>query len=304
LTTFSRISSNVSNVPRVSTLTVSGSTYTINSDTTDLAIINSPTANFTVTASGTPGDGQNLSLRVVNGSTPYTPTWNSLFISSPGYALPSSYTASSTITHSFMYNAAASAWELIGIDNPSAASATQFATITPAYNNLLGWTMSSLEAGSNATLVSGRLYLFKIMVPTTISVTNITVAISNAGSGLTSGQNFMGLYSSSGTLIGTTADQTTNFSSTGIKVAALIGGPYTITGSSNTFVWVAFVANGTTLPKPIGSGIGVVGLANLGLTAATYRGAYNGTASTALPSSITPSSNSSTSNVLVFFGIS
>jgi hypothetical protein len=142
------------------------------------------------------------------------------------------------------------------------------------------------------------------MVPTTISVTNITVAISNAGSGLTSGQNFMGLYSSSGTLIGTTADQTTNFSSTGIKVAALIGGPYTITGGSNTFVWVAFVANGTTLPKPIGSGIGVVGLANLGLTAATYRGAYNGTASTALPSSITPSSNSSTSNVLVFFGIS
>lgn len=106
-----------STAPRVNTLTVSGSTYTINTDTTDLAIISSPTANFTVATSGTPVDGQLVRLRIVNGATAYTPTWNTIFMSSGGVFLPSSYVASKTNLHLFEYVASKSKWVLMAFDS-------------------------------------------------------------------------------------------------------------------------------------------------------------------------------------------
>ncbi len=102
--------------PRVNTLTVSGSTYTINTDTTDLAIISSPTANFTIATSGTPTDGQKLQLRIVNGGTAYTPTWNSIFMSSGLVTLPTAYTASKTNLHGLVYDANKSKWVLMALD--------------------------------------------------------------------------------------------------------------------------------------------------------------------------------------------
>lgn len=285
---------------RVNTLTASSNTYTINTDTTDLAIIASPTANFTVTTSGTPVNGQVVKLRITSGSTAYTPTWNSIFAGSLDYVLPAAFTASTTINLGFTYNSSSSKWVMNASDRKSVAGAA----VTPAYNAMLGWTLTPQESSANQTLTSGRLYLFKIMVPVDISVTNMVTALGNAGSGLTSGQSFMGLYGSDGTLIGSTADQSTAFASAGVKTAALSSGPFSITGGPGVFVWAALVSNGTTPPKPIGNSVGVVGLANMGLTAATYRGAYNGTAATALPSSITPSSNSTTSNMMVFLAIS
>lgn len=106
-----------SSTPRVSTLVVSGSTYTINTDTTDLAVISSPTANFTVTTSGTPVDGQKVQLRVINGATGYTPTWNSIFISSGLVSLPASaYPVSKTNMHGFMYDSNKSKWVLVALD--------------------------------------------------------------------------------------------------------------------------------------------------------------------------------------------
>lgn len=101
---------------RVNTLTVSGVTYTINTDTTDMAIVSSPTANFTIATSGTPTDGQKISLRVVNGSTAYTPTWNSIFASSGLVTLPASYTANKTNMHGFVYDANKSKWVLMAFD--------------------------------------------------------------------------------------------------------------------------------------------------------------------------------------------
>ena len=55
-------------LPRVATLGVVGSTYTPDTDTTDLALIAAPAAAFTITSpTGTPSDGQVLILRISSG---------------------------------------------------------------------------------------------------------------------------------------------------------------------------------------------------------------------------------------------
>ena len=104
--------------PRVNTLAVSSNTYTPNIGTTDLAIISSPTANFTVAApSGTPSDGQRFILRIVSGSTVYTPSWASGYISSGSTALPTSLNANKTQELGFTYNLARTSWVLVAFDS-------------------------------------------------------------------------------------------------------------------------------------------------------------------------------------------
>lgn len=108
----------MSTVPRVSTLTAAGGLYSPDCSTTDLAIINDPAANFTVTnPSGTPGDGQKLLLRIASGTTGYTPTWGAAYASSGAAALPgSALPASKTCTFGFVYDANRSLWVLLAAD--------------------------------------------------------------------------------------------------------------------------------------------------------------------------------------------
>jgi len=68
--------------------------------------------------------------------------------------------------------------------------------------------------------------------------------VTTAGSTLTASQCLAGLYQS-GTLLGTTADQSTPWSSTGYKTMAISGGAVAVVAGD---VYVAFFANGTTLP--------------------------------------------------------
>lgn len=106
-----------STAPRVNTLTAVSNVYTINTDTTDLAVISSPSANFTVNVSGTPTDGQKVQLRIINGATAYTPTWNGIFISSGLVLLPSAaYPVSKTNMHGFTYDGNKSKWVLTALD--------------------------------------------------------------------------------------------------------------------------------------------------------------------------------------------
>lgn len=103
---------------RVSTLTVSSNTYTPNGDTTDVALIISPVANFTVVnPSGTPVDEQKLMIKVKSGSTGFTPTWGSIYISSGVATLPSgALPASKTVSFGFIYDALATKWVLLAAD--------------------------------------------------------------------------------------------------------------------------------------------------------------------------------------------
>jgi hypothetical protein len=141
-----------------------------------------------------------------------------------------------------------------------------------------------------------------IYVPLTgasVTITNAELHVNSAGSGLTSSQNFAGVYDNTGTRIGVTADQSTPWASAGLKQMALTGGPFT-----GTWPWVtvAFVSNGTTPPSFAAGGF--IALANAHATGAGLIFATNGSGATAMPASLTYSSNSVTNAHTYWAGVS
>jgi len=103
-------------IRRVATLTVSSNTYTPNVDSADIAIISSPTANFTIAnPTGTPTDGQSLILRITSSGTTYTPTWGTNYVGT-SVSLPTTLVASKTITVGFSYDATAGKWVCLAAD--------------------------------------------------------------------------------------------------------------------------------------------------------------------------------------------
>ena len=101
---------------RVNTV-VSSATPSINTDTTDVFTITALAANitsFTTNLSGTPIDGQQLTIRILDNGTARTITWGSSFISS-GATLPTTTTASKYLYVGFIYNSARSKWDCVSL---------------------------------------------------------------------------------------------------------------------------------------------------------------------------------------------
>lgn len=103
---------------RVKTVASVSAVYTPNVDTTDLALIASPGANFTIAnPTGTPVDGQRLQIRVTSSATGRVPTWGAIYAAQVGQTLPSTVLPnSSVITFTFQYNAATSLFVLQSSD--------------------------------------------------------------------------------------------------------------------------------------------------------------------------------------------
>lgn len=161
---------------------------------------------------------------------------------------------------------------------------------TAADAGLLAWNYDVGLSSNSTAPTTNVVNLVRINIRQAISVTNVLIGVTTAGGTLTSGQNFVGLYNSAGTLIGTSADQTTAWGTTGLKTAALTGGPFAL--AAGTFVWAAIVSNtGATTPALFRTAsLNAAGM-NAGFAAATARWATNGTATTALAGTITPASN-------------
>lgn len=164
----------------------------------------------------------------------------------------------------------------------------------PSLHSLLAWSFDPLLAGANLSAIyQGYVNLVLIPVPVAISVTNVLVYISS-GSGLTSGQNLAGLYDSSGSLLASTADQTTAWGNSGLQTMALTGAPIAIAGGPDVYVYAALLTNGGTSPafgKVTISGGGLTWPVTVGMPstrARFFRTASNG--NTSLPSTITLSS--------------
>ncbi|WPH59026.1 hypothetical protein SEA_LUCKYSOCKE_12 [Streptomyces phage LuckySocke] len=158
------------------------------------------------------------------------------------------------------------------------------ATFTPADHGLIAWTHdpATLRSASNAT-VSGTVYLAKVkIVNRSTVVSNIIVGIEAAGATLTAGQSLVGLYNSSGTRLAVSADQSANWTSTGLKTIALTT-PQTLAVGS---YYVAILSVGTTPPQ-FAMGAGGSTSVNAGLTTGTARFLAGPTAQTSLPASIT-----------------
>lgn len=151
-------------------------------------------------------------------------------------------------------------------------------TWSPADQGLISWAYEPEGAIVNTTNVAGTLYLSQLKVSSAASVTNVCAWINVAGATLTANQCFAGLWRNDGTLVAITADQSTNWTLTGLRVMALAGGPFALAAGIYYF---GFWANGTTQPTwaRVQGGTGVSNLntnapnlrfatANTGLTTA------------------------------------
>lgn len=174
-------------------------------------------------------------------------------------------------------------------------SARNFTAASPHDYGLLGMTFPPPLSGTgNVLSAGGALCIAKIYVPVTISVTNILTYVSTAGSGLTASQCFAGIYDSAGNKLAGTGDQSTSWNSTGLKTMAISGGPVSITGGTDTWVWGALLYNGTTSPSIVNLSSNNGAQTNFGLAAASFIAGTLSNSYTALPASFTPSTMSGT----------
>ncbi len=157
-------------------------------------------------------------------------------------------------------------------------------TFAPADQGLITWTHdpATLRSASNSS-TSGTVYLMKVkIVDRATVVTNVIVGLETAGATLTAGQNFVGLYNSSGTRLAVSADQSANWTTAGVKTIPLTA-PQTLAVGS---YYVAILAVGTT-PPTFAMGAGGSTNINVGLTTGTARFLTGPTGQTSLPASIT-----------------
>jgi hypothetical protein len=173
----------------------------------------------------------------------------------------------------------------------------------PADNILLA-ASGDLDAylGTNTgALTAGTVYLAKIMIRQAITPGHVVLGIQAGGTGASTG-SFVGVYSSAGTLLASSADIGASLTAAGLIPLALSSSPSLTAGS---FVWAAFVVNlATTQPSLYrNGGAGTITESNGGLVAATFRYAVNGTGQTSLLASITPSSNTGTGAFPLWAGL-
>lgn len=97
-------------LPRVTSIT-SSATPTPDADTTDMYIITALAAGATFGApTGTPGQGQQLLVRIKDNATPRALGWNAIYRSF-GATLPTTTVASKTLYVIFIYNSTDSKWD-------------------------------------------------------------------------------------------------------------------------------------------------------------------------------------------------
>jgi hypothetical protein len=131
---------------------------------------------------------------------------------------------------------------------------------------------------------AGTLTVMGIKIPAATTISNVVLWVLGAGVSLTSGQCFAGLYQN-GTLIGSTADQSTAWQTVGLYTMPLVGGPYSVSAGT---VYVGFYCRGTTSPALARTSTGLTSaVLNVGLTSNNYRCATANTGlTTALPSTL------------------
>lgn len=158
----------------------------------------------------------------------------------------------------------------------------------PSEQNLLAWTGDPNDAGhvtaQSSAGVGGRITLVRIPIRRTITWSNIWLGLSGIDSGATLANNYLGVYDTSGTLRGTTADISAMYMTSAIAKAFPLATPFTATPG---FYFIAMLLNGTWTTnslhfKATGAGISV----NAGLSAPLLRYSSMLTSQTSLPTSL------------------
>ena len=190
----------------------------------------------------------------------------------------------------------------------SSSGAASSGLATPGaegYQDLLGWNYDYfMRSTAHVLAAAATLYLCRVPLPAALSVTDVVVDYTNAGSVLTN--SFVALYTSAGTLVGQSADQSTVWATVGdeapLKIA-LASGPFTVSPlAANDFVWAAFyVGTASSLP-----GFGSIGANEVavGTTAARARWGSYAVANTSTLPNITPASITQPSTESYWAGLS
>lgn len=103
--------------PRVTTI-ASSSTPTPDIDASDVFTVTALAANATFAApTGTPVNGQQLLIRILDNGTARTLAWNAVYRASTDFALPTTTVLSKTMYLQFIYNSASSTYDAVGYTN-------------------------------------------------------------------------------------------------------------------------------------------------------------------------------------------
>lgn len=159
----------------------------------------------------------------------------------------------------------------------------------PADHGFVAWSYDPSFASTTGALTAGTLYLSAVRLRRAQTITKVWWAQTTAASSVTSGQNYAALISSAGTVLSSVGIDSAITGSNN-PISATLGAAQT--NAPAGVYWVAILTNATTPPTLVRTNGVLTGLNNAGLTGATLRYAVNGTGLTALPGSITPSSNS------------
>jgi hypothetical protein len=136
----------------------------------------------------------------------------------------------------------------------------------PADHGLAGWTYDLAQPNAGTAPTAGVLQVARLHLPAPQQVTGVALFVTSAGSGLTAGQCFAGLYSSAGARLDVTADQAGVWNSGGLKLMPLAGGA---AQRALADYYVAWWANGTTPPSFARAGN--IALVNANLAAPNLR---------------------------------
>ncbi|MFD8839869.1 CHAP domain-containing protein [Streptomyces griseofuscus] len=175
------------------------------------------------------------------------------------------------------------------IDLSATGGSTATNEFGPSDHGLLAWTMNPASCTTaGTTLTAGVVYFVEVILRSAATISSVCAVIGTAGSGLTSGQCLAGLYTSSGTRVGVTADMSTTWNSAGDKTMALTS---SYSASAGKY-YVALLFAGTTSPTfACGSTLGASFTpGNAHLTSGSYRFCRSASGQTSLPTSYTMTS--------------
>jgi hypothetical protein len=163
----------------------------------------------------------------------------------------------------------------------------------PVDHGFQEWAFDPVISASGALAANGSVYLSRLPVRKAMTITSLWWSVVTSGASPVAGQNWVGLYDSTGTRL-VQAGVDASISSTGPKQTTV-----TATALSPGYVWVAFLFNGATAPT-LARGSTFETTPNAGLATAALRFALNGTGRTTLATSITPASNT-TNNAFTYW---
>jgi hypothetical protein len=159
----------------------------------------------------------------------------------------------------------------------------------PNEQGYAAWTFDPVFGGTGAAQPSsGQIKLYRVRSQITTSVSHIDVVVQTAGSGLTSGQNLLGVYDDSGNRLGVSGDMTTAFGSTGVATGTMTA--FNVTAGQ--ILRLAILMVGTTIPHIAELGEpATIAMTNINLSTANARGIFF-TGQTSMPTTLTYSSAS------------